>query len=244
MKKNGMAVLAVLFGMANALWAQTAAKTPPAHRDEFDWEEWQHGFFLDAGVLGNYEDADPPEGLRIETTFLLLEIGGGYDFGCVTVRLYGDFGFPLSGNVYWADGVTYVEESLDTSNGKFGMEAAFKIIDTRSFDFLLPLGLVFSKTVYTQKNPSYTQSGHAFDRKWIYEYTTVTAGLDFTIRLNNHLKLRVISRAAYPLESNYTHKMVLQGNYVFADTGSKEYSVEGHTNIVTFSAGLGLRVNF
>ena len=126
MKKRITVTLAVLFGIANTLCAQTGKKAAPSIRDAFDWDEWQQGFFLDVGVLANYEDASPPDGLRIETMFLLLEIGGGYDFGRITFRLYGDFGFPLRGIVYLADGKGDVKDSLDVSNGKFAHLAAFK----------------------------------------------------------------------------------------------------------------------
>jgi hypothetical protein len=225
--------------MGSGVFAQIGTKAAP-----FDWDEWQHGFFLDTSVLGNYEDADPREGLRIETWFLLFEIGGGYDFGRITIRLYGDFGFPLTGVAYWGDGARDVKNSLDVSNGKFGMEATFKIVDTRSFDILLPLGLVFSKTLYTQMNPSYIESGVAVDRKWIYEYTSIVAGLDFTIRLSDHLKLCVMSGAAYPLVSNHIFEIELQDGYVFTATGDSKDRVKEHADILTFSAGIGLRINF
>ncbi|MDR2632403.1 MAG: hypothetical protein LBC51_02105 [Treponema sp.] len=228
--------LPVLFGMAGLLSAQTASKIVVP--------EWVHGFFLDAGVLGNYENADASEGLRIETGFLLFEIGGGYDFGRITARLYGNFGIPLDGIAYFTDGERYVKDYMDVSNMKFGIEGAFKLLDTPRFDLLLPLGVVFSGTEYTKKNPAYTRNNHAYDRKWLYEYTSIVSGLDFTIQVFTHLKLCILSSIGFPLVRNATYKEVLHGNVVWSETGSSTYSVKENADIFTFSAGLGVRVNF
>jgi hypothetical protein len=239
MKKNGYGVLSCvvfLFFTAGILCAQERADifVPP----------WIHGIFFDLGVLGNYEKAGSPDSLQIESAFLLFEVGVGYDFGRITARLYGNFGVPLYGLAYFSDGTEYVVDVLDVSNMKFGIEGAFKIIDTPRFDLLLPLGLVFSATEYTQKNPSYTTNKNAFDRKWIYEYTSIVSGLDVMIQLNNHLKLCILSSIGYPMVRNFTYKAILQGNYVWSDTGSSTSSVKSNTDVFTFSAGVGLRVNF
>ncbi|MDR0635763.1 MAG: hypothetical protein LBF87_01635 [Treponema sp.] len=263
MKRKRLLCLALVFGMAGAVSAQTASKVFVL--------DWVHGFFLDIGVLGNYENVESSNGLRIENGFLLFEIGGGYDFGRITARLYGNFGLPIDGIAYSSsrasygnfglpiDGIayssdraSYVKDVMDVSNTKFGIEGAFKIIDTSRFDVLLPLGVVFSTTEYTQKTPSYTSSGstsdsriYAYDRIWLYEYTSIVSGLYFTVQMSNHLKFCVLSSIGLPLVRSFTYKQILQkDNVVWENTGSDTYSVKSNVDIFTFSAGLGLRVNF
>ena len=108
---KGLLCLALALSMAGSVSAQTASKG-----GLFDWV---HGFFLDVGVLGNYENVDPPkknanplgqnveppDDPRIESGFLLFEIGGGYDFGRITSRLYVNFGLPIDGVVYYSNAV-------------------------------------------------------------------------------------------------------------------------------------------
>jgi hypothetical protein len=133
---------------------------------------------------------------------------------------------------------------LDPSNVKFGLEAAFKLVNTQVFDLLLPVSLIFSTTKYTQKNPSYTASGNPYDREWEFTYTSIASGLNATIKLHEHLKLCIFSSIGYPLVKNRGCKEILRGDYLWSGINSSTYSVKSDADIFTFSAGLGIRANF
>ncbi|MDR0635765.1 MAG: hypothetical protein LBF87_01645 [Treponema sp.] len=225
--RRGLLCLALALGMASSVSAQTDSKGGAP--------DWVHGFFLDIGLLGNYEHVEPPEGLRFENGFLLFEIGGGYDFGRITLRLFGNFSIPIDGVVYSSSRTTYAEDVVEVSDTKFGIEGAFKIIDTPQFDVLLPLGAVFSTTEYTEK-------GNAYDRTWLYEYTSIVSGLYFTVQMTKHLKLCVLPRLDLHLVRNFTYKEVRQGDVEW-ETESSTYSLRSNTDSFTFSTGLGLRFN-
>jgi hypothetical protein len=234
-------LLAIVIG-TNAVVAQESPQ-----EDRYNqWVEknlkWTHGLFFDIGLLYNYEYLKPtPEFVAHN---LLLEIGGGYDFEIMTAKIYGDFGFLLQGDAYWSNGTYPILDTLDPSYGKFGLEAAFKLVNTQFFDLLLPVSFIFSTTKYTQKNPSYTTSGNPYDRVWEFTYTSIASGLNATFKLHEHLKLCIFSSIGYPLAKNLEYKDILQGNYVWSGINSSTYSVNSDVDVFMFSAGLGIRVNF
>jgi hypothetical protein len=244
MNKKYLAILflALVF-VTNAVIAQESPQ-----EDKYNqWKEknlkWTHGMFFDIGLLYNYEYLEPEP--QFVAHDLLLEIGGGYDFEIMTAKIYGDFGFLLQGDAYWSNGIKPILESLDASYGKFGLEAAFKLVNTQVFDLLLPVGFIFSTTKYTQKNPSYTESGnYPYDREWEFTYTSIASGLNATFKLHEHLKLCIFSNIGYPLAKNLEYKQILQGTVIWSDTNSSTRSVKSDIDVFTFSAGLGIRVNF
>jgi hypothetical protein len=235
MSKKSLVVLLLAIALGiNAAVAQESSQEGKS--------KWTHGIFVDIGLLYNYERIEAAPNFLAHN--LLLEIGAGYDFEIMTAKIYGDVGFLLQGDVDWSSGTKPIRSSLDPSNGKFGLEGAFKLVNTQFFDLLLPLHLIFSFTKYTQKNPSYTSNNHPYDRVWKFNYTSIASGLNATFKLHEHLKLCLFSNISYPLAKSYEYKQILQGDYKWTDTGSSTYSVKNDADILTFSVGLSIRVNF
>jgi hypothetical protein len=195
-------LLAIVLG-TNAVVAQESPQEDKYNQWAENKFKWTRGIFFDIGLLYNYEYIEPTPQFAAHN--LLLEIGGGYDFEIMTAKIYGDFGFLLQGDVYWSNGTNPIQESLDPSYGKFGLEAAFKLVNTQVFDLLLPVSFIFSTTKYTQKNPSHTTSGNPYDREWKFTYTSIASGLNITIKLHEHLKLCIFSNIGYPLVKNYEY---------------------------------------
>jgi hypothetical protein len=204
--------------------------------------KWAHGFFLETGALYNYAKFAPENAFKIDSHFLLFRIGGGYDFGKITVKLYGDFGINLAGDWYNGNNAGKIFDDLDVSNIKFGIESGIKVLNTEGFDFVIPIGFLFNWTKYTQKNPSYV-SGYPYDRIWEYKYYNVITGFDITFKLNNHIKLIFTGSIGYPVFKELEYQEKLQGNYIWTDTGSSTYSIKDNTEVFTFSTGIGLRFN-
>jgi hypothetical protein len=204
--------------------------------------DWARKFFFDFSVLYNYEKLDPSP--RFDAHNIVLEIGAGYDFGRITARLYGNFGFLAAGTAFWSNGTKPIKDSLDSTLGKFGIEAGVKIVDTSRFDLLIPLGLLFNWTTYTQKNPSYTTNNNPYDRKWEYDYMSIVSGIQAKITLGKHFSLCIPVSMGYPIVRNYTYKQILRGNYVWSDNNSATHSTKNDVDVLMLSAGIGVRFNF
>jgi hypothetical protein len=231
MRKKYFFVL-IIMGITTLCYAQSKYYVTP----------WVRNFFFDFNVLYNFEQLKPKP--QFDAHNVLLEIGLGYDFGRITARVYGDFGFLLDGTAYWSNGTKKISESLDAKNWKLGLEPGIKIINGERFDLILPLGIMFNWTEYNQKNPSYISSNVAYDRYWKYYYINVYTGLNASIQFGNHIKMLIFSNIGYPIQKDYEYGDVLKGNYVWAGTGSSTYRVKNDVDILTFSAGIGMRVNF
>lgn len=227
----GLMVLAVSVGIVSA--QESTGK--------YERGNWIRGFFLDFGVLYNFEHLE--DSPKFNAHNLLLEIGGGYDFGRIIARLYGNFGFLLGGYAYWSNGTEPILEGLNASIGKFGIEAGIKIIDTNLFDLAIPIGLLFNWTTYTQKNPSYTSNKNPYDRKWEYDYMNIQSGIDIKFSLGRHFSLCIPLSIGYPLVKDYTYKEILRGNVVWSDTESSTYSDKNDVSVLSFSAGIAIRGN-
>jgi hypothetical protein len=201
---------------------------------------WTRNFFIDFGILYNYEQIEPAP--KFQSQNILFELALGYDFGRISVRAHGDFGFLLDGIVHWDTATEKILTRLDAHNGKFGIEAGFKIIDGENFCLIIPLGLLFNWTEYESKNPGYTQ-GYAYDAHWKYAYINLCSGINMSIKIGSHAKLLILSNIGYPISKEYKYEATLRDGYVW-DTGSSTLTIKNDMDVFIFSAGIGLRMNF
>jgi hypothetical protein len=202
---------------------------------------WVKDFFFDAGTGYNYTSLEPLP--KFQSHNLLMRVGLGYDFGRITARIYGDFGFLLYGQAYWSDGISRISSSLDASNGKLGLESAFKVIDSSRVDVIIPLGFLFNWTKYTGKNPSYTSGNVPYDRVWKYSYTHIFSGVNIAFKINNHFQLMIFGNIGYPIAKKFEYQEILRGNYVWTSTGTDTATIKSDVDVFAFSAGINARMN-
>jgi len=209
--------------------------------------------FFSFNVLYDYEKFSFTDSIFfITSNNTLFEIALGYDFGRFVPRIYLDMGVPSNGTIGFISNINLkenIKESLtgymDTKNLKFGLEAGIKPVYTKKFDLIIPFGMLFCGTTYTQKNPSYTSNNNPYDRIWDYSYINLFSGINATIQLNNHFKIGLFSRFGIPVKKECEYKEVLRGNdYIWKSTNSKTYSIKNEMNVSTFSIGIGILANF
>jgi len=202
--------------------------------------------FLRLNLLYDYEKFSLKDSyFYITSNNVLFEFDLGYDFGIIVPRVYLDLGLPIDGEVGFADGKMKLTDVMDTSNIKFGLEAGIKPVKTENFELIIPIGVLHCSTIYTQKNPAYTPLPDSvpYDRIWDFSYFSIYSGIDASIKLNNHLKLRFSSRIGIPVKRELEYKDVLRGNYVWSSTGTATNSVKFETNVTAFSIGIGISAN-
>jgi hypothetical protein len=205
-------------------------------------ESWMQKFFLDFNVLYDYEKVSVEDDFYIQSSNILFEIALGYDFGRIVPRVFFDIGLPLDGTVGFSDGGMNLNEVMDTENLKFGFEVGLKPIKTQRFDLIIPLGVLFAWTTYTQKNPNYVDDV-PYDRIWEYSYINLFSGINAVYQLNQHFKIGFFSRVGLPVKKGQDYKEVLRGGYVWTSNDSETLSTKHDITVLDFSLGIGILTN-
>jgi len=174
---------------------------------------------------------------------MLFEIALGYNFKRIVPRIYFDIGLPLYGIVGFTDGNAYLKETMDTKNYKLGVEIGVKPIITQRFDLIIPFGILFCWTIYEQKNPSYSTSGHVYDRIWDNRYINLFSGINAAFKLNNNFRIGLFSRIGFPVRGEEEYKETLRGNYVWTKNNSRTFSLKNDIKVLNFSLGVGILAN-
>jgi len=241
MKKIGLIVLA--FASASYVFCQEGGAEKPENPEKnYDYSK---NFFLDAGLLYNFENVTGDDGYPSFLSHNLgMEFGLGYDFGRITARFYFEYNFLLGGTAYWSNGTNPITTNLDSSKTKLGLEAGIKLYNGTYVDFIIPLGFLFNWTEYKQKNPSYTTDNYPYDREWHFDYINIFSGFGFSLEVSKHIKVLFLSNIGFPFYKNYEYEEELRSGY-WTSTGTSTYSEECDMKIpLEFSAGFGLRFNF
>ncbi|MDR1232524.1 MAG: hypothetical protein LBK61_14115 [Spirochaetaceae bacterium] len=162
-------------------------------------ETSDRGYFIDAGILYNYEKigADP----KIENTGISYLLGLGYDLGDVNIHL---FFSPMLSTEVTHSGDEYGEggDVMDVYNLGVGFNIGIKLINSNTFDMTLPVGILFRSSTLKME-----QGG---ERDFVYKYLNIEWGLVLSWAFES-ITLLVPFYVGYPISktnevTNYAQK--------------------------------------
>lgn len=157
------------------------------------------GFFIDVGLLYNYEKIGPDPAVGNNGINMLL--GLGYDFGGINIHLFMTpwlfSQIEYSGYGYGSNG-----EIKDGNNNGVGFTIGIKVINGNIFDVTLPLGVLFRSSSITVQ--------HGDEKEFEYTYLNIESGLVLSLG-SKPLTIVMPFYAGYTVEKkneavNYTKK--------------------------------------
>jgi hypothetical protein len=166
---------------------------------EIQEEDSDRGYFIDAGILYNYENISSNP--KIENSGISYLLGLGYDLGDVNVHLY--FTPMLSTEVkYTGDDNGGGNDVNDVYNVGVGLNVGIKLINGRAFDVTLPIGILF--------RTSTLKVGQGDEKDFTYSYINIEWGLVLSWSFDS-ITLLVPFYVGYPISKtndvkNYTKK--------------------------------------
>ncbi|MDR2491150.1 MAG: hypothetical protein LBD20_07090 [Spirochaetaceae bacterium] len=176
-----------------------AAAALPAYSRDVDW-----GMLLDAGIAGNYTDADSDGNAHMIPFNFLAEMGGGFYVGRFFMRVFVDIGAAVAGEVKIADQKFSIRDDIEDYSFKVGAELGAKAIIHQFFNLEIPIGWSYNYAEF-QKPKSLDLSKTEFSsfEKFCFLSHTLYSGLNFLFEINDYFSLMFFARTGFPISQEF-----------------------------------------
>ncbi|MDR1231309.1 MAG: hypothetical protein LBK61_07905 [Spirochaetaceae bacterium] len=174
------------------------------------------GFFIDVGLLYNYENIEPDP--IVENSGINMLLGLGYDFGGINIQLF-ITPWLLTKIKYSGYGYGSNAEIKEGDNNGIGFNIGLKLMNGAIFDITLPVGVLFRRSFLTVQ--------HGDTKEFEYAYLNIESGLVLSF---GYKPLTIV----IPFYAGYT----VQKNSETTNYTKKDFDV------MHFNIGLYLRTTF
>jgi hypothetical protein len=174
------------------------------------------GFFIDVGILYNYENIEPDP--VVQNSGINMLLGLGYDFGGINIQLF-ITPWLLTEIKYLGYGYGSNAEIKEGDNNGIGCNIGLKLMNGTIFDVTLPIGVLFRRSSITVQ--------HGDTKEFEYTYLNIESGLVLSF---GYKPLTIV----IPLYAGYT---------VLKNSETTNYTKKDF-DVMHFNVGLYLRITF